>query len=533
MYNSELVPKIVGADVEVANFLSGTDDISRTGSVASRLLLREIVGMPGSGCGYGYGHDPQDWGRKFLWANGGCFYIDLSHLEFCNPEVRSAFDFVAVYHAMLQIAREAQWKVNEKLTSPSKVSVLVNNSDGQGNSYGGHLNFLVSRKTWDDIFYRKPHFMAYLASYQATSIIFTGQGKVGSENEVPWVDYQISQRIDFIESFSGEQTTYRRPIINGRDEALCGSDKEDTESPAGRLARLHCIFYDSNLCHVAILLKVGIMQIFLAMLEAGQLNPNLILDDPLDALRAFSDPSLESKARTSGGKTLTAVEWQLRFLEQVERFVSQGRCRGIVPRAEDILAVYADTLEKLRRKEFEALASRLDWVLKLHLLRQAQATRPHLTGSSPEMKHLDHLYSSLDSAEGLYWACERAGAVETVVSPAEIERFLNEPPADTRAYTRAMLLRKVGPDQIKRIDWDSITFELPGQYGWPVWRKVALPDPCGLAKGQTAQLFGSEEELGSVLDRVDAITAKPADAALPAPRSAANGNGHGLQRKRG
>ena len=109
---------------------------------------------------------------------------------------------------------------------------------------------------------------AGLAAHQVSSIIYTGGGKVGSENGRSAVPFQISQRADFFETLTALQTTYRRPIVNSRDETLCGrqhylsSSKEDAEG----LARLHVIFYDASLSHAANVLKSGTMRIILAML---------------------------------------------------------------------------------------------------------------------------------------------------------------------------------------------------------------------------------------------------------------------------
>ena len=74
---------------------------------------------------------------------------------------------------------------------------------------------------------------------------------------------------------------------------------------------------------------------------------------------------------------------------------------------------------------------------------------PSWTWDSPELKTLDLMYGSLRN--GLYWACERSGMIEPVVSEAEIERFTHEPPEDTRAWTRAMLLRQA--DRRRLIVW--------------------------------------------------------------------------------
>jgi len=307
------LPKLCGADIELGNFIAGAESSGGTGAPASRLLLRQIHGFPtGASRDYGVSYEDQDWGRKYLKENGGCIYIDLDHLELAQPEVLSAYDHVACWHAMLRLARRAQTAANAELEEGRIVEVLVNNSDGQGNSYGSHLDFLITRRAWDDLFRHRMHTLLFLASYQASSIVFTGQGKVGSENGMPDVPYQISQRADFFETLSSIETTQRRPIVNSRNEALCGGFRRTVKGkiPALDLARLHVIFYDNTLCPVACLLKVGVMQIVLAMIEAGRVNPELILDNPLEAVQRWShDPSLRAGAELIGGQQLTAVEW--------------------------------------------------------------------------------------------------------------------------------------------------------------------------------------------------------------------------------
>jgi proteasome accessory factor A len=529
----EVLPKVTGADVEVGNFIlnlsRSVNGIGATGAEASRRLLHEIKGQPAHSRGSYYSssnyssnlapnYSPstsgaaggatekkavevedrlsQDWGRRFLPDNGGCAYIDLNHLELCLPETLSAFDHVACWQAMLRIARRARRKANEKMDAGEKIEVLINNSDGLGNSYGSHLNFLLTRRAWNNLFRTKLHHLLYLAAFQTSSIVFTGQGKVGSENGAPGVDFQISQRADFFETLIGEQTTHRRPIVNSRDEPLCGRKRigSETARQSSAQARLHVIFYDSNLCQVANLLKVGVMQIILAMIEAERINPELILDDPLVALQNWShDPTLVARARLVSGREVTAVELQLQFLEEARHFIASGGGDGIVPRADEILTLWEETLADLAAKHFDALAPRLDWVLKWTILRRVLNERPDLDWGAPEIKHLDLLYSSLDDREGLYWAYEQSGLVERIVSEAEIVHFCGHPPADTRAWTRASLLRWAGPE-ISGMDWDYIDFRISAAGWWPRTRTLDLANPLGF----------TEQSAGSILQRMDA-----------------------------
>ncbi len=499
------VPLVCGADIELGNFISGVDSVYGTGRLAARLLLNEIHGYPvESHWSTGYKFNLQDWGRQFLKGNGGCVYIDLDHLELALPEVRSAYDHVACWHAMLRIAGDALDAANEKLPAGRRIVALINNSDGLGNSYGSHTDFLITREAWDNIFHRRMHHLLLLASYQASSLVFTGQGKVGAENDTPPVDYQISQRADFFEVLSSTETMLHRPLVNSRDEPLCGKrlSPDNAFDAASRLARLHCIFYDNTLCHVATLLKIGVMQIILAMIEAERINPSLILDQPLDAVQRWSrDPSLSAPVRLIGGELYTAVELQLRFLEEATQFVDSGGCDGIVPRARDILNLWADTLEKLKAGDFPSLARRLDWVLKLSLIRRTMDRYPELTWTSPEVKRLDLMYGSL--GDGLYWACERQDQVDRLVSDGQIERFVHEPPDDTRAWMRARLLRCAQPHEVEKVDWDEIRFWCRNAEGRRQ-KTVHLGNPLTHTRSDWNQVFQQTSSLPEILERLGA-----------------------------
>ncbi len=147
--SSKMLPKILGADVELGNFIVGRESGEwGTGPQAAEALLEEISGISNRRLAY----HPQDWGRRYLPDNGSCAYIDLGHLERCLPETRSAFDFLACWQAMLRIARRARDSANDKLTDGQRIHVLVNNSDGLGHSYGSHLSVLLQRETWERLY---------------------------------------------------------------------------------------------------------------------------------------------------------------------------------------------------------------------------------------------------------------------------------------------------------------------------------------------------------------------------------------------
>lgn len=518
--NSQL-PKICGADIELANFILGVDHPRTTCFQSAQRVLDEIEGTPDRQApsrelrqvspafrqwvGIDREPDGEDetregsfYGRKYL-SNGACAYRDHHHLELCLPEVLSAYDHLACWHALLRIATRALQRVNAELPASHPIQLLANNSDGRGNSYGSHLNFLVTRQAWNNIMLRKMHYLLYLASAQVSSIIFTGAGKVGSEHGRPPANFQLSQRADFYECLLSQDTTVHRPLVNSRDESLCNE--------VGRqngLARLHCIFFDNTLCHVSSFLKVGVMQILLAQIEAEDADAALALEDPLEALQCWSrDPALKARARVVSGQDLTAVELQWRFLERAQRFCDRGGCDGIVPGANKILKTWESVLQQLEARDLDALAPRLDWVLKFGILDGVLSRQPQLGWDSPQIKHLDHLYSSLNPEEGLYRAFERSGRVEQLVTEKKIEQFVEQPPEDTRAWTRAMLLKKAN-GCVSSVDWDAISFRVQNG-AWSSERTIALADPTRFTKEETEAVFKGNLDLDCMLDRLAAL----------------------------
>jgi proteasome accessory factor A len=500
------VPKILGADVELGNFIDGLDTPAGSGGVASRVLLAQIPGVPANVERNG-GSSSYDCGRRFLPGNGGCAYVDLDHLELALPETRCAFDFVIYWRAMLEIAQGAVVRANRMLPAGHRVHALANCSDGHGHSYGAHMSVLLTRAAYDNLIRRKPHYLAFLAAFQTSSIVFSGAGKAGAENGRPWADFQLSQRADFLEVLSGEQTTCNRPLVNSRDEPLSG---RSAARPAGdaELARLHVIFFDATLCQVATLLRAGTLQVVAAMIEAEAVDPHMALDDPLEALARWSrDATLDSAVPLVDGTRVTALELQQRFLERARTFAVSHGFEGIVPRAGEILDVWEDTLGLLRRKDFPALARRLDWALKRTMLERAIEGRPSLAWSSPEVRHLDQLYASIDPEEGLFWACERAGLVDTSARPERIRRAVEEPPADTRAWTRAHLLRVAGAGRIEEIDWDAIGVRMvTGRHGyaWSENQVVHLHSPYGAGRAENERAFTGDPSLEYVVASLQA-----------------------------
>ena len=314
------MPKLCGADIELGNFVLGAAGHSTPApwrrarcwprSTACR-AARAVSYTPYTGnwssysCGRSKREDrddrdahvsgawnPQDWGRKYLPTNGGCVYIDLDHLELCLPETLSAWDHAAAWHAMLRIARRAMDSANARLPEGRSIQVLVNNSDGHGHSYGSHLNFLVTRRSLGQHLRRKPHYLGWLASFQVSSIVYTGPGESGIGERRAGGSLPDLPARGFLRDAGGHADHLRSPH---RQFARGASVRAPALVAATRPRRRGCTS-SSSITRWRIspaCSRSGVMQLALAMMEGERVSPALVLDDPLTALGVYSrDPTL-------------------------------------------------------------------------------------------------------------------------------------------------------------------------------------------------------------------------------------------------
>ena len=192
-------------------------------------------------------------------ANGGRLYVDGAHPEYSTPECTNARDVVVYERVGDRILEQCCLRAS-RIKGGEKFIVYRNNSDGKGNSYGYHENYLVDRAVPFD------RLMKHLTPFFVTRQIYAGSGKVGAENRMPQISYQISQRADFFETLVDLNTMVKRPIINTRDEP---------HSDPVRYRRFHVIVGDANMAEISTYLKVGVTDIVLAMIEEGWPLPDI------------------------------------------------------------------------------------------------------------------------------------------------------------------------------------------------------------------------------------------------------------------
>ncbi len=388
--------------------------------------------------------------------------------------------------------------------------MLATNTDGRV-SWGSHLNFGVPSELFDRMLSRSLHLLLYLASFKVSSIVITGQGDV-----TPDGDYLLSQRAGFFVRLLSEITTANRGIVNTRDEPLCDGK---------RIRRKHTIFYDSNLCEWAAYLKTGMLALLFHRMsrDPQPCDIRLVLEDPVASLHRWNhDP--QSRERLADGRRVTAIELQQLFAEDTDRYVSgpdfdESTC----PYGATVVSRWRETLTQLENMNTDWLNRRLDWVLKKSICERAIDSHPELNWQSPGIRMLADKYASIGE-DSVFRAVQESGGTERLVSDAEIDAATSTPPADTRAWTRAHLLR-LGGDQLESANWDSLVFRLHNarRKGWVSQTvRVNLDDPFT----HTREEFPDLENCASLAEALDYFTDSNPPPGIPA---ANRGYGYGKE----
>jgi proteasome accessory factor A len=275
----------------------------------------------------------------------------------------------------------------------------------------------------------------------------------------------------------------KRPIINTRDEPHADPEK---------YRRLHVIIGDANLCEISTYLKVGTTALVLSMIEDRFLNRELAVEQPVRALRAVShDPSLRHLLHLADGRTLTAVQLQMEYLDLAKKYVEDRLGSDVDDQTRDVLARWESVLSRLETDPFEC-ARELDWVAKLKLL-NSYRDRDGLDWDDAKLHLIDLQYSDIRPDKGLYHRLVGLGRIDRLLADDQVTGAMHSPPPDTRAYFRGRCLEKYA-DQIAAASWDSVIFDLPGHESL---QRVPTIDP----------LRGSRHHVGELLDGCDTAEA--------------------------
>ena len=419
-------------------------------------------------------------------TNGARYYVDHAHPEYSSPECSTVRE-VVLYDKAGELILARSIEAASRLLPPGQsLLVLKNNSDGKGNSYGTHENYLMDRSVPFARIVR--HAMPHFVSRQ----IFTGAGKVGCEASGSGgadIEFQLTQRADFFEEEVGLETTLKRPIVNTRDEPHCNAQK---------YRRLHVIAGDANLSEVATFLKLGTSALVLSMIEDDWFtrtgDHDFTLQSPVQAMRHVSyDMSLRSPLALADGRSMTALEMQWEHLDLARKYAEDCGLDSVGGRevGEEILQRWEHVLTGLESDPM-TLATQLDWVAKYRVI-DGYRQRHGLGWKDPKLAAMDLQYHDVRPERSLF---ARLG-MERLVDPDEVERAVTEPPETTRAYFRGRCLQRWG-SSIAAANWDSLVFDL----GTDPLRRVPMMEPLRGTRAHVEALLTSVTSPAELLERL-------------------------------
>jgi proteasome accessory factor A len=418
-------------------------------------------------------------------SNGARYYVDHAHPEYSSPECATIRDAVLFDIAGEFILRESMNKANERLPQGVRIDLYKNNSDGKGNSYGCHENYLVDRH----LPFAK--LAAFITTHFVTRQVFCGSGKVGHETPTGVTDqsgFQISQRADFFEELVGLETTMKRPIVNTRDEPHCDPQK---------YRRLHVIVGDANMSQFATYLKLGSTALVLSMIEDGMFPQHLLIAHPVHAIKQISrDISMTEQVLMADGSRMTALAIQGELCAAARAYVEKSAYCGIShDEAQQILLDWEQTLHLLVAQPI-SLVKKIDWIAKLQLVNGTRK-RHSLPDSDSRLKAIDLMYHSLNQEVCLATKL----SLHELFDHKSIAQAAQQPPDTTRAFFRGRVVDKWFK-HIVNANWDSIVFDVANR---PL-QKVYMNEPLKGTRVLTETIINSSttvEELLALLGQQD------------------------------
>ena len=493
-------PKVCGIETEYGILLRGADVDPVT---ASSLIVSAYKDSPWASTSFDASHEnPSRDARgvnlddyldpiidskmiNTVLSNGARYYVDHAHPEYSSPECATIREAVLFDVAGEFILRESMNKANERLPENVRIDLFKNNSDGKGNSYGCHENYLIDRQ----IPFTK--LAAFITTHFVTRQVFCGSGKVGHESPSGVVDqsgFQISQRADFFEEQVGLETTMKRPIVNTRDEPHCDPQK---------YRRLHVIVGDANMSQFASYLKLGSTALVLSMIEDGKFPQQLLIAHPVHAIKQISrDISMSEQILMADGTRMTAVEIQGELCAAVRAYVEAGSYCGLAQdEAYDVLFKWEQVVHDLASKQ-NLLTTKIDWIAKLSLV-DGTKKRHSLADSDSRLKAIDLMYHSLDPKVCLATKMN----IAHMFDDETVANAVRRPPETTRAFFRGRVVEKWF-DQVVNANWDSIVFDVANR---PL-QKLFMNEPLRGTRELTESIINSSssiEELLALLGKPD------------------------------
>ena len=185
------IPKVCGIETEYGILVRGADSNPVS---ASSLLINAYLSSTNRKVTWDFederpGNDARGFSVDDLLApevdthlvnavltNGARYYVDHAHPEVSTPECLTAREVVRFDRAAEEIVRAVDGRGARRfLAAGGEILCHKNNSDGKGNSYGCHENYLMAREV------PFGRIVAQITPHFVTRQVVIGAGKVGCE----------------------------------------------------------------------------------------------------------------------------------------------------------------------------------------------------------------------------------------------------------------------------------------------------------------------------------------------------------------
>lgn len=376
--------------------------------------------------------------QRFLENGSNIHKCCGNHPEYATAECSNLLDLIAQDKAGERILAEKLPEVrlfkNNTAISEEDEQRLV--------SFGCHENYLTYHP-------KKERYLSFqcLLPFLFTRSIYTGTGDVRAGR------YSIAQKMLAEDRPPRCQAAYRLSVQN-----LPLEDGYDSQ------LEVRCS--DSNMSEIATYLKIGITALIIEMLEEGEL-PNISM--PFLTRASSPDTFSLTCARklsfdTQGKKhylvfdgrilkRMSAMDIQRRYYEKaLLHFAGDDD-----PVTKDILGRWGHVLDNLYEHP-ERLLGWVDSITKRWLLEHL-IEADSLSWHDEKVKSVALQYHDIDQEEGLWYATQRElekqGISTKMVSPAQIQEAIHNPPKGTRAEERGRLIKAHRGD-IRDVDWDYV-----------------------------------------------------------------------------
>jgi Pup amidohydrolase len=519
------IPKFVGDDCELSTTGRGPDGrpldcleisyaiLDRIGAAMDPLGVKvwsgnrhnsnEVWGHPsgrnhGSRHGWGNGRGTPLYVNRFdsnrKWgSHGGAAYCDCEKGEWNTAETLTPRRYAAQHIGSLVMAERARRLAEADAPQGTQLHLTAENVDPQDPavSWGTHFNVSISRALWDDLHHevRHPNVLSFVTSALAAATVMFGSGYLLPLRNGD-VIFSLSARAPHLTKLDSLSTivAFERGILNSRRE---GHSNEE---------RQHLINFDFS--PLGARLRCSLVQAIFAAAEEGYCGLNLF--DPVKALRTWSfsldmqSGRLQEAVLLADGSRLTLPQYVRALCTALLQMAESGLiAENVAPEARELLPVIIELTRQLEAGELLRCARHLDWCVKTLFLGNLCVEHGATLGdATTRLASFD--YTNTNPERGWFWKLWEAGEIDPMVSREEVNRSLVTPPPESRAWGRAMLIRRFY-DRIAAVGWDHVDLSRNAAGSrWSPRLRISLPELQSLNQAELEPILSQTRDIGDL-----------------------------------